>query len=562
MPDLLYPYLVGVVSTVVVLLAALWSFIVCYRRAIDYARKEERLPLAARWEDLSEKVGDLEEERDRLRDEIRQATYTIEEAARAQEFLEQHQAELEQAKAERQQLEQDRADLIQVREELADAHQRLDALEKDRAKAEFHWMELEERSKALDQKIEEQMSLLDREQNRLDKIREDAAAAAEQLNDTRRQLGDVGEAAAQAQRRLEALERDIRELTKQHDALKQENNLVQDETAQLKATAAKLREQTASLEGQEQALTSRVDKLRKTTEKLDPSEIGRNKGLAELWQPVIDLSEYTDPTSELSEHEALERVRNYLRALGLRFPKRAVHAFHTSLKVARDTPLLVLAGISGTGKSLLPRRYAEAMGMHFLSVPVQPRWDGPQDLLGFFNYLENRYKATELIRALIQTDPIPRSWLPDDYGDCFADQRMLIVLLDEMNLARVEYYFSEFLSRLETRRDIVNLDYEADRIKAEINLDIGRFGEEVACRVFVDTNVLFVGTINEDESKLALSDMVIDRANVIRFGRPLSLTLQAGDGQQAAAKLRAKEGISKDTWSDWVRGWGGPPGCG
>ena len=122
-------------------------------------------------------------------------------------------------------------------------------------------------------------------------------------------------------------------------------------------------------------------------------------------------------------------------------------AFHTALKINDTSQLTVLAGVSGTGKSLLPRRYAEAMGMHFLPIAVEPRWDSPQDLLGFYNYIEKRYRATDLARSLVHMDPYNTSTLAEG---AFRDQ-MMLVLLDEMNLARVEYYFSEFLSRLETR---------------------------------------------------------------------------------------------------------------
>ena len=212
-----------------------------------------------------------------------------------------------------------------------------------------------------------------------------------------------------------------------------------------------------------------------------------------------------------------------------------INAFHTSLKVADMSPLVVLAGISGTGKSELPRRYAEGMGMHFLSLPVQPRWDSPQDMFGFYNYLEKRYRATELARALVQMDRYfddeHRGWnYPEDWADHNLRDRMLLVLLDEMNLARVEYYFSEFLSRLETRRGINAADV-LERRKAEISLEVGlqslsrddgqiNINRQPTLPLFVDTNVMFVGTMNEDESTQTLSDKVVDRANVLRFGRP------------------------------------------
>ncbi len=552
MPDLLYPYLVGVVSTIIVLLAAIWAFIVSYRRAIDYARKEERLPLAARWEDLSHRVADLELERDQLRDELQQAKLIIEEAQRERDWLDRNRSELEQMKLERQQLEHVRADLQQALEQLASARQRLDELQGEVTKADFNRQQLEERAKFLDARIKEQATALRREETRLDSLRKEISEADSRLGSARGTLADLSEAIAQGQRRMEALNRDIEELIRHRNELKKQKESLEAETGSLRVSAAKLKEQNAALEASIEHQGAHLDDLRKETKLRDKYLATEEEALSELWQPVIDRGEYEDPDAERVEDEALDGVRAYLQSLGLRFSRRAINGFHTSLKVAKDAPLLVLAGISGTGKSLLPRRYAEAMGIHFLNIPVQPRWDGPQDLIGFFNYLENRYKATELIRALIQMNGFGRKWIPKEYKDELLEDRVLMVLLDEMNLARVEYYFSEFLSRLETRRDILDLDSDADRMKAELALDIGRFGREGDCRVFVDTNVLFVGTMNEDESTLTLSDKVIDRANVMRFGRPSSLNNTNHDGQDTAQQYRSEAFLHRDTWHEWV----------
>ncbi|MFM8173574.1 MAG: McrB family protein, partial [Pirellulaceae bacterium] len=228
-------------------------------------------------------------------------------------------------------------------------------------------------------------------------------------------------------------------------------------------------------------------------------------------------------------------------------------AFHTSLKVTDISPLVVLAGISGTGKSELPRRYAESMGMHFLNVAVQPRWDSPQDMFGFFNYLENRYRATELGRALVQMDPFyredQRGWSIPEGWDHSLSSQMLLILLDEMNLARVEYYFSEFLSRLETRRGTDRNDAESRR-KAEIGLEVGSGKSKTPImQLFVDRNVLFVGTMNEDETTQALSDKVIDRANVLRFGRPGKVEKASDKGQVESTDSR----IPYAVWDSWCR---------
>ncbi|MGH2342494.1 AAA family ATPase [Segnochrobactraceae bacterium EtOH-i3] len=248
-------------------------------------------------------------------------------------------------------------------------------------------------------------------------------------------------------------------------------------------------------------------------------------------------------TRPLDEGAAIERVRTHLAKQGLQFSDRLVRAFHTALKIADMSPLTVLAGISGTGKSELPRRYAEAIGLPFLQLAVQPRWDSPQDLFGFYNYIEGRYKPTELLRAMVHLDS--RNWPEQARG---FEKHMTLVLLDEMNLARVEYYFSEFLSRLETRRG------GGSREAAEIELDFGgrRFKGIPGNKVYPVERLLFVGTMNEDESTQSLSDKVVDRANVLRFPRPKTLKADAaavagGDGS-AASEL-----LPFPVWQGWHR---------
>ncbi len=268
----------------------------------------------------------------------------------------------------------------------------------------------------------------------------------------------------------------------------------------------------------------------------------------DLWIPVT-FAKLSPSKDTPSEQSLLQDTAKYIKGQGLHFPERVLHAFHTALKVNEISPLVVLAGISGTGKSELPRRYAEGMGMHSVILAVQPRWDSPQDLFGFYNYLEERYKATELARAMVQFEQFNREkWpLPEGWDHDRSD-RMLLVLLDEMNLARVEYYFSEFLSRLETRRGI-NLDVDTERAKAEIALDMGSLEEdEDHIKLFPGQNVLFSGTMNEDETTQALSDKVLDRSCVLRFGRPKRI--------ESRGKIQpvepTKNGLTHDQWKTFL----------
>lgn len=124
---------------------------------------------------------------------------------------------------------------------------------------------------------------------------------------------------------------------------------------------------------------------------------------------------------------------------------------------------------------------------------------------------------------------------------------MLLVLLDEMNLARVEYYFSDFLSKLETRRGVDKSNAEKRR-KAELAFEIGRTGiGSPVMNVFVGTNVLFVGTMNEDETTQTLSDKVIDRSNLIRFGCPRKLDIE----NTSTLVNKSPNRIAASTWQSW-----------
>jgi len=255
------------------------------------------------------------------------------------------------------------------------------------------------------------------------------------------------------------------------------------------------------------------------------------------------------------EAYALQQLKDELKGNGLKFSSRVINAFHTSLKCHDINPLTVLAGVSGTGKTLLPVCYARMMGMHSMVMAVQPRWDSPQDMFGFYNYLEKQYKATELSRALVRMDPYnyPKESFPS-LNSNWAKDRMLLVLLDEMNLARTEYYFSEFLSKLELRRLVNDSSRSEDRKAAEIELDAGP-SKDLRFRLWVNGNILFVGTMNEDETTQTLSDKVLDRSNVIRFGKPEE---QAKSSVTQRVEVPfADQFLSYKQWQSWHREYDG-----
>ena len=350
----------------------------------------------------------------------------------------------------------------------------------------------------------------------------------EQLSDAKQNLMDTkGEVAIQERFEEEAALK-VQKSNIEIDRLKSEETALKSSIRSLEVLAKRLNKQ---LDGQEGDATAHEDKYR------------------DLWHPV-SFPDLSPVAGSPNEKQFLKYTADYIKGKKLYFSERVLYAFHTALKVNDISPLVVLAGISGTGKSELPRRYAEGMGLHFVILPVQPRWDSPQDLFGFYNYLEGRYKATELARAMVQFELYNRHlWpLPEDWNDDRSD-RMLLVLLDEMNLARVEYYFSEFLSRLEFRRGI-NQEEVKKRVGAEISLEMGSLREgEKPIRLFPGQNIRFSGTMNEDETTQALSDKVLDRACVMRFGRPKKIM----DQVNVPETNPSENGLTFDQWTSWLK---------
>lgn len=271
-------------------------------------------------------------------------------------------------------------------------------------------------------------------------------------------------------------------------------------------------------------------------EALRVEETQRLDTLAQLDEPIFSAEELTTPSPMADETVWLGELEQALQSTGFSFHTRLVRAFHTSLKVARHAPITILAGISGTGKSELPRLYSELGGLSFLNIPVQPGWDSPNNLFGFYNYTDSRYRAEPLARLFRQVsnanDPLRLG--------------MSLVLLDEMNLARVEYYFSELLSRLEARRAVADESDRERRRRASILLDVGARSKEV--ELYLDERVLFVGTMNEDESTLSLSSKVLDRSCLLSFPAPRGMSLRE---QKGATTRRAR--ISHETWRSWIQ---------
>ena len=307
------------------------------------------------------------------------------------------------------------------------------------------------------------------------------------------------------------------------------------EARQVTGIIASSEEEKARLEQDNHKLEQRLKRLKGEIEAIKEGAALALQALRkELWSQK-DLPQASRPidTSATGEQQFISGFTKHLTQQGLTFPQRVINAFHTSLKVQDISALVILAGISGTGKSELPQRYAEYIGAQKLTLAVQPRWDSPQDLQGFYNYIEKKYKPTDLMRGLYQYQ-----------NDSNMDDRLVIVLLDEMNLARVEYYFSDFLSKLETRRSQATY----------LDLDVGSLPlPEKERRLAIPKQFLFVGTMNEDETTQSLSDKVLDRANVLTFGKPQQLKLREEASSNRSTASSVGGYVSYSQYKGWMR---------
>lgn len=165
--------------------------------------------------------------------------------------------------------------------------------------------------------------------------------------------------------------------------------------------------------------------------------------------------------------------------------------------------LTILSGLSGTGKSKITTAFADALGIlktnQFKMISVRPSWQDDTDLLGYADTMHNVYRPGDsgLVEILKDAQDNPN--------------KLYVVVLDEMNLARIEHYFSQFISVLERRSE--------DRVIHLYNKNVVPLfnKENYPNEIKIGSNVRFIGTVNIDESTFSLSDKLIDRANIIQL---------------------------------------------
>lgn len=194
--------------------------------------------------------------------------------------------------------------------------------------------------------------------------------------------------------------------------------------------------------------------------------------------------------------QIIDQIDTYIAGKGFYFERSDMINLYLSLKTK---PFVILSGISGTGKTRLVQLFAESVGAtedngQFTLIPVRPDWSDGSDLLGYTD-IKGDFQRGRLTKVLLHALQHP--------------DRPYFVLLDEMNLARVEYYLSDLLSVMESRRWVEGKIVTSPVLEQPLD----------GTTVTIPPNVYVIGTVNMDETTHPFSKKVLDRANTIEFNQ-------------------------------------------
>ncbi|HHA7021205.1 TPA: McrB family protein [Staphylococcus aureus] len=238
---------------------------------------------------------------------------------------------------------------------------------------------------------------------------------------------------------------------------------------------------------------------------------------------IIELDTDKKAKKDKLEEKFLNHFIDKLTNENLVYSIKDILNFHTAMKTSK---LVILSGMSGTGKSKLIKAYANALGLkdNFKFIPVSPSWSEDSDIIGYADTLNMIYRPDDhgLIETLIQAKLNP--------------DKLFIICFDEMNLARIEHYFSQFLSLLESDVENRKLQLYNKELGGKL-YNSSKYNHEIT----IGKNVRFVGTVNIDESTYHFSNKVLDRADLITLEvMPFKQLVEITNIE----KIKTTEGIS------------------
>lgn len=250
------------------------------------------------------------------------------------------------------------------------------------------------------------------------------------------------------------------------------------------------------------ALTSIDVKWENIEKEKQEAEEAKQKAIEEAiaaGQPVPEEVEEKDPNARPPmDYEQFKLLayefQSYLCHEKYYFKINTLRCFIAGLAAAR---LILLQGLSGTGKSTLPRVFLEYIGGDAYFFPVQATWRDRSDITGYYSDFTGQFKETELLKHLYEASYIPET--------------TNLMVLDEMNISRVEYYFADFLSIFEYPSE----DWIVPLMQVRPGTKLPKYIENGMVRIPINT--WFVGTVNIDDSTFTITDKVYDRAIAIDF---------------------------------------------
>ena len=232
----------------------------------------------------------------------------------------------------------------------------------------------------------------------------------------------------------------------------------------------------------------------KKTEETSEEEVTERFCMLSDIERKKDTYGHSSYDKDISLYLLCEEFRNYAASrLKLYYDISDIRRFIAGLALSH---ILILQGMSGTGKTSLAHAFGSFIDNPSTIIPVQPMWKERTDLVGYYNEFTRKFNETLLLEKMYEAN---------------YSEDMYITVLDEMNIARVEYYFAEFLSLLELPNpeeryiDVVSDKWENDPSQLKDG------------RIKLPVNMWFIGTANNDDSTFAISDKVYDRAMILNL---------------------------------------------
>lgn len=227
----------------------------------------------------------------------------------------------------------------------------------------------------------------------------------------------------------------------------------------------------------------------------DESEMNIFPDLVEIDRQYKENKITPNHFDKVSLKQLCEGFNTYLQDNKMYYTMDTIRSFISGMACSR---FIILEGLSGTGKTSLPKFFAEYVNCLSCFTPVQASWKDRSDILGYYNDFSKKFKETPFLRTL--------------YNASYQNNEINIMVLDEMNLSRVEYYFADFLSVLELDKDKWEIELMPSSTKGELPKKFVN-----GCCVKIPDNTWFIGTANKDDSTFTITDKVYDRASVIDF---------------------------------------------